>query len=80
MRWRALPPSEIGGKLMPSKKLTQRVVYGRGGNDRSGLGEEYFQVYEIAANGKILVRLQLRRGEVLKFFQSLPPCLVGTET
>ncbi len=38
-----------------------------------------FQVHAIGADGKVLVRWQLRRGEVLKFFSSLPPCLVGME-
>lgn len=31
------------------------------------------------ADGKVLVRRQFRRGKVLKFFSSLPPCLVGME-
>jgi transposase len=43
------------------------------------LAKNVFQVHGIAANGKILVRRQLRRGEVVKFFQSVPPCLVGME-
>ncbi len=43
------------------------------------LAKNVFQVHGIAANGKILVRRQLRRGEVLKFFQGVPPCLVGIE-
>lgn len=30
-------------------------------------------------HGKILIHRQLRRGEILKFFQSVPPCLVGRE-
>src|SRR6476469_8258266 len=29
--------------------------------------------------GKVLVRKQLRRAEVLRFFAPLPPCLVGME-
>jgi transposase len=43
------------------------------------LAKTVFQVRGIAVNGKILIRRQLRRGEVLKFFQSVPPCLVGME-
>ena len=35
--------------------------------------------HAIGADGRVLVRRQLRRGEVLKFFSSLPPCLVGME-
>ncbi|MCP1615293.1 hypothetical protein J2848_007006 [Azospirillum lipoferum] len=37
------------------------------------LAKNVFQVHGIAANGNVLVRRQLRRGEVLKFFQSVPP-------
>jgi transposase len=43
------------------------------------LAKNVFQVHAIGADGKVLVRRQLRRGEVLKFSSSLPPCLVGTE-
>ncbi len=44
------------------------------------LAKNVFQVHGIDADGNILVRRQLRRGEVLKFFQSLAaPCLVGME-
>ena len=41
------------------------------------LAKNVFQVHAIAADGKVLVRRQLRRVEVMKFFSSLPPCLVG---
>src|SRR5689334_4654710 len=43
------------------------------------LAKNVFQVHAIGADGKVLVRRQLRRGEVLKFCSSLPPCLVGVE-
>lgn len=43
------------------------------------LAQNVFQVHAIGADGKVLVRRQLRRGEVLKFFASLPPCPVGME-
>lgn len=43
------------------------------------LAKNVFQVYAIGADGKVLLRQQLRRGEVLMFFSSLPPCLVGME-
>ncbi|MBB4859262.1 transposase [Novosphingobium chloroacetimidivorans] len=38
------------------------------------LAKNVFQVHAIAADGKVLVRRQLRRAEVLKFFSSLPRC------
>jgi transposase len=43
------------------------------------LAKSVFQVHAIGADGEVLVRRQLRRAEVLKFFSSLPPCLVGME-
>jgi len=43
------------------------------------LAKNVFQVHGITAEGKVLVRRQLRRGEVLKFFQGVPSCLVGIE-
>jgi len=38
-----------------------------------------FQVHGIDAAEKVVIRKQLRRGQVLRFFASLPPCLVGME-
>lgn len=43
------------------------------------LAKNVFQVHAIDADGKVLVRRQLRRTEVSKFFAALPPCLVGME-
>jgi transposase len=43
------------------------------------LAKTVFQIDAISAEGKVLVRRQLRRAEVLKFFSALPPCLVGME-
>src|SRR6187401_2572843 len=38
-----------------------------------------FQVHGIDAEGKVLIRRQLKRRYVLAFFQKLSPCLVGIE-
>jgi hypothetical protein len=38
-----------------------------------------FQVHGIDAAGQVMVRRQLRRGELLKFFEKQPACLVGME-
>ena len=38
-----------------------------------------FQVHGIDATEKVVVRKQLRRGQLMKFFTALPPCLVGME-
>lgn len=43
------------------------------------IAKQVFQVHGVAASGSVVVRRQLRRGEVVKFFGSLPPCLVGME-
>ncbi len=38
-----------------------------------------FQVHGVDAEGQVVVRKKLRRGEVLRFFQGLRPCVVGLE-
>jgi transposase len=43
------------------------------------LAKNVFQVHGIDAAGHVRVRRQLRRGEVIRFFASLTPCLVGME-
>ena len=43
------------------------------------IAKNVFQVHGIDATEKVLLRKQLRRGQVLKFFASLTPCLVGME-
>jgi len=43
------------------------------------IAKNVFQVHGIDAAERVLVRKQLRRGQVMKFFEALPPCLVGME-
>lgn len=43
------------------------------------LAKNVFQVHGIDAEGKVVVRRSLRRGEVLSFFTKIKPCLVGME-
>ena len=43
------------------------------------IAKSVFQVHGIDAQGKVVIRRQLRRRHVLAFFQKLPPCLVGIE-
>ena len=43
------------------------------------IAKSVFQVHGIDAEGKVVVRRQLKRRYVLVFFQKLPPCLVGIE-
>jgi hypothetical protein len=44
------------------------------------LAKSVFQVHGIDAAGRVVVRRQLRRGEVLGFFARLRPCLVACAT
>ena len=47
---------------------------------RSGLiSLNVFQVHGIDADEKVVVRKQLRRSQVMAFFEGLAPCLVGME-
>jgi transposase len=43
------------------------------------IAKHWFQVHGVDASGQVVVRRKLRRSEVLVFFQSLPPCLIGME-
>lgn len=43
------------------------------------LAKNVFQVHGIDAAGVVVVRKQLRRSQVLPFFEGLSPCLVGIE-
>src|SRR5262245_46515709 len=41
--------------------------------------QSVFQVHGVDAAGQVIVRRQLKRRQVIAFFQKLPPCLVGIE-
>ncbi len=43
------------------------------------LAKNVFQVHGVDAEGAVVVRRKLRRGQVLPFFKKQPPCLVGME-
>jgi transposase len=43
------------------------------------IAKSVFQVHGIDAAGQVVVRRQLRRSHVLKFFAGLVPCVVGIE-
>src|SRR5205809_7726515 len=43
------------------------------------LAKNVFQVHGVDASGGVVLRRQLRRGAVEKFFAQLPPCTVGVE-
>jgi transposase len=43
------------------------------------LAKSVFQIHGVDERGKVMVRKQLKRAEVAKFFANLPPCLIGME-
>ena len=43
------------------------------------LAKKVFAVHGVAADGTIVIRRSLRRGQVLGWFGKLPPCLIGME-
>lgn len=43
------------------------------------LAKNVFQIHGVDAEGQVLVQRRLRRGELLRFFECMPPCLVGME-
>lgn len=43
------------------------------------LAKHVFQVHAVDAGGKVILAKALRRRDVLPFFRSLPPCLIGME-
>ena len=40
------------------------------------IAKNVFQVHGIDAAENVVVRKQLRRGQVIAFFEALPPCLI----
>lgn len=43
------------------------------------LAKEIFQIHGVDAHGKAVLRKQLRRSKMAKFFANLEPCLIGME-
>lgn len=43
------------------------------------IAKSVFQVHAIDVHGNVVVRRQLRRQQMLKFFAQVPPCLIGIE-
>jgi transposase len=43
------------------------------------LAKSVFQVHGVNAQGEAVLRRKLSRGQLLKLFEKLPPCLVGME-
>ena len=43
------------------------------------LAKSVFRLHGVDARGKVLLRRQLRRSQMLEFLKRLPPCLIGIE-
>jgi len=43
------------------------------------IAKNVFQLHGVDANGKTVLRKQLKRNQVLAFFAKLLPCLIGLE-
>jgi transposase len=43
------------------------------------IAKSVFQVHGVDMQGKVIIRRQLKRRQVLAFFRKLPPCFVGME-
>jgi transposase len=43
------------------------------------IAKNVFQVHGIDAAEKVVVRKPLRRGQVMKLFEAVPPCRIGME-
>lgn len=43
------------------------------------LAKEVFQIHGVDARGKMVVRKQLKRSEMAKYFANLESCLIGME-
>ena len=43
------------------------------------IAKNVFQVHGVDADSEVMIRRQLRRSQVIAFFEKLPPCLVGME-
>lgn len=43
------------------------------------LAKSVFQLHGVGTDGHVLLRRQLRRSQMLEFFQCLPPCLIRIE-
>jgi hypothetical protein len=58
-----------------------KPVNAGGGKEPQGLdiAKSVFQVHGVDAAGKVIIRRQLKRRQVLPFFQGLPACVVGME-
>jgi transposase len=75
------PLRHLGAKLLFDRESAANREPSMGEITTVGLdlAKHVFQVHGVDATGAVVLRKQLRRGQVLAFFSSLPRCLVGIE-
>jgi hypothetical protein len=57
----------------------REAVHRRDYHSRAGHREARVQVHGIDNTGAVILRRKLRRSELIDFFRSLKPCLIGLE-
>jgi transposase len=79
MGWMA-PLRHLGAKLLVIESAGNREPsMGEVTTIGLDLAKDVFQVHGVDAEGVVVLRKQLRRGQVLAFFSRLPRCVVGLE-
>lgn len=77
MGWTAPAPRRCDYRAVEVGR--EEPEYGTDHDCWPGHRESVFQVHTIDADGEIVVRQQLKRAQLLRFFGELPPALLGIE-
>src|SRR5215472_11116392 len=62
---------------MTSPRLQSMIL--RAPCSRIDIAKNVFQVHGVDDKDRVVIRKRLRRPDILRFFASLPPCLIGIE-
>src|SRR5271170_6170133 len=73
------PPAASSDRVIVVNESHQGAIHMQIATIGLDIAKNVFQVHGIDAAEKVVVRKQLRRSQVLAFFEALPPCLVGME-
>ena len=72
-------PGTAGGCPCAAGGTACGVILAAGATIGLDIAKSVFQVHGVDAQGKAVIRRQLKRRAVLAFFEKLPPCLIGIE-
>src|SRR5579863_9605065 len=75
----AAPPAASSDRVIVVNESHEGAVHMQITTIGLDIAKNVFQVHGIDVDEKVVVRKQLRRGQVIRFFQTLSPCLVGLE-